>query len=562
MKKPGDVTKIVLKKSRKYIVIKTIISIIYRAIAMITPILFSNAVDYINAADYNSALYISIAAIVMVIVFRMFDIINTWSWHKMYNSMYDNYTNVGVNKVFDNSLYSLSRFNIGEFLNMMSTDISVMSDFYCNLIMRMIRIVEVMIIFVYFFLIDILIGFAGVAMAIVSITIILLSSKRIEKLNKKKSGYFDDRNTIINEFLLSIREIKAFNIFRPMKKRIDESTKTYTKSFLKQRVGEDIYKFSVLALIEAFRWCMFIYGITLISKGEMEMGTLLVIYNYFTQLVEGFSEFATINTGIRQLKVSQDRFYQLIIYSHEKLLLDKKYKFKNFDIKFKDVLYGDINNPRLKGVSFDIKSNAINSVAGVVGSGKSGVVDLLLKLNSQHKGTIKVGDISISDIDFDYYYGLVSSIDKNDRFLNISIKDNLNIVNDNFEEIVYICKKLGIHDEISKLKYGYDTVLNSKEDNLKANTKTLLNIARILLKNTKIMLFDEILCSLNNESREIVLEKLNKIKEKHTIIIIDKKEDVLKMSDNVVLLNEGEVVQTGTYDELSSNKLFKKIVEK
>ena len=561
MKNPGDVTKIVLKKSMKFVVLKSIISIIYRAIAMITPILFSSAVDYITVGDYTNAFYISIVAIVMVIVFRLFDILNTYSWHKLYNSMYDNYTNVGVNKVFDNSLYSLSRFNIGEFLNMMSTDINVMADFYCNLIMRLIRIVEVMIIFVYFFLIDLYIGIAGVGMAIVSISVILLSSKKIEKLNKKKSTYFDERNTIINEFLLSIREIKAFNIFKPMKKRIDESTKTYTKSYLNQRVGEDIFKFSVLALIEAFRWCMFIYGIYLISKGQMEMGTLLVIYNYFTQLVEGFSEFATINTGIRQLKVAQDRFYQLIIYSHEKLLLDKKYKFKNFDIKFKDVLYGDINNPRLKGVSFDIKSNAINSVAGLVGSGKSGVVDLLLKLNSQHKGTIKVGDISISDIDFDYYYSLVSSIDKNDRFLNISIKDNLNIVNDNFEEIVYICKKLDIHDEISQLKYGYDTILNSKEDKLKANTKILLNIARILLKNTKIMLFDEILCSLNNESREIVLEKLNKIKDKHTIIIIDKNENVLKMSDNIILLNEGEVVETGIYDDLSDNKLFKKIVQ-
>lgn len=562
MKKPGDVTKEVLRKSKKNIVIKTIISIIYRGIAMLTPILFSQAVDFVTATNYEKALYVSLFAILMVIIFRIFDIINTYTWHKLYNSMYDNYTKIGVNKVFDNSLYSLSRFNVGEFLNMMTTDISIMSDFYCNLIMRVIRIFEVIVIFGYFFMIDFYIGLAGVLMGLVGVIVILLSSNKIEKWNQKKSEYLDDRNTIVNEFLLSIREIKAFNIFKPMRKRIDDATQTYTKSFLKQRVGEDAFKFSVLAMIEAFRWCMFIYGIFLISKGQMEMGTLLIIYNYFTQLVEGFSEFATINTGIRQLKVAQNRFYQLIIYSHEKLLLDKKYQFKNLNIKFKDVLYGDITSPRLKGVSFELKSNSINSIAGVVGSGKSGVVDLLLKLNSQHKGNIKVGGIEISDIDFDYYYGLVSSIDKNDRFLNISIKDNLSIVNDSFEEIVYICKKLGIHDEISKLKFGYDTILNSNEDKLKPNTKTLLNIARILLKNTKIMIFDEILCSLNNESREIVLEKLNTIKNKHTIIIIDKKEDVLQMSDNVVLLNEGEVVESGSYEELCNNKLFKKIVEK
>lgn len=560
MKKPSDATKLVLKKSKKHLFFRFFCSLVYRAIAMITPILFSSAVNEVTNGDYGKAIQISLIAIMCVIVFRVFDIINTYAWHKLYNCMYDNYTKIGINKVFDNSLYSLSRFNIGEFLNMMSTDISLMSDFYCNLIMRVIRIVEVMIIFVYFFMIDIYIGFAGIFMAIVAVSVIFLSSKKIERLNKNKSYSFDNRNTIINEFLLSIREIKAFNIFNPMKKRIEEATTTYTTSFLKQRVGEDIFKFSVLAFIEAFRWGMFIYGIYLITQGKMEMGSLLIIYNYFTQLVEGFSEFTTINIGIRQLKVSENRFFQLIIYSHDKLMLEKKYKFRNLNIRFKDVLYGDKENPRLKNVTFSLMGKSINCVSGI-GTAKNGVVDLLLKLNSQHKGIITLGGINISDIDFDYYYSLVSSIDIDDRFFNISIRDNLNIVNDNFEEIVYICKKLNIHDEISKLKSGYDTVLNSNEDTLKSNTKILLNIARILLKNTRVMIFDEILSSLNNESREVVFEILNKKKEEHTIIVIDNNEQILSMCDNIVLLNESEVLCEGEFSEVKKNKMFKTICE-
>ena len=557
MKKPSDATKLVLKKSKKHLFFRFFCSLVYRAIAMITPILFSSAVNEVTNGDYGKAIQISLIAIMCVIVFRVFDIINTYAWHKLYNCMYDNYTKIGINKVFDNSLYSLSRFNIGEFLNMMSTDISLMSDFYCNLIMRVIRIVEVMIIFVYFFLIDIYIGFAGIFMAIVAVSVIFLSSKKIERLNKNKSYSFDNRNTIINEFLLSIREIKAFNIFNPMKKRIEEATTTYTTSFLKQRVGEDIFKFSVLAFIEAFRWGMFIYGIYLITQGKMEMGSLLIIYNYFTQLVEGFSEFTTINIGIRQLKVSENRFFQLIIYSHDKLMLEKKYKFRNLNIRFKDVLYGDKENPRLKDVTFSLMGKSINCVSGI-GTDKNGVVDLLLKLNSQHKGIITLGGINISDIDFDYYYSLVSSIDIDDRFFNISIRDNLNIVNDNFEEIVYICKKLNIHDEISKLKSGYDTVLNSNEDTLKSNTKILLNIARILLKNTRVMIFDEILSSLNNESREVVFEILNKKKEEHTIIVIDNNEQILSMCDNIV----GAVaIAILAWAEVKKNKMFKTICE-
>lgn len=561
MNKPSDVTKKVLKKSRKLVFLRFITSLIYRGIAMIIPILFSLAVDNATNGEYEKAFIMSFVSIFVVILFRMFDIICTYSWHRLYNSMYDNYTRIGINKVFDNSLYSLSRFNIGEFLNMMSTDINIMSDFYCNLIMRLIRVFEVLIIFVYFFMIDLYIGIAGVVIAIISLSIIFLSSKKVEKLNQDKSVKFDNRNTIINEFLLSIREIKSFNIFNAVKKRIDTSTETYTTSFLKQRVWEDIFKFSVLGLIEVSRWCLFIYGIYLISIDKMEIGSLLIIYNYFTQLVDGFSEFATINIGIRQLKVSEKRFYQIIIYSHEKLLSDKKNKFVTFDIKFNNVLYGNKLDPRLKNVTFDIKGNSINSIVGVPGSGKSGIVDLLLKLNSQHTGTIMIDDISISEIDFENYYNIVSSIDKNDKFLNMSIKENLNIINDKFKNAIFICKDLGIHDEILKLKYGYDTILNSADDTLKANTKILLNIARILLKNTKIMIFDEVLCSLNNENRLKVLNILEKIKQDHTIIIIDKKIDVLSKSDNIILLENGDVFSTGNHFELLQTDLYNQIIE-
>ena len=561
MKKPSDATWYVLKKSKKYIFWKIIISIIYRGILMITPIIFGAAVDMVTGGKYREAILISLVGVLAVVLFRINDIVNTYSWHKMYNCIYDNYTKLGVNKVFDNSLHSLSRFNIGEFLNIMSTDINIIADFYCQLVMRVIRIFEVLIIFVYFFMIDFYIGIAGLVMGFISLIIILLSSKTIERLNRTKAYAFDRRNTIINEFLLSIREIKAFNIFEPIKKRITNSTEEYTKKYLNQRVGEDSFKFSILAFIEAFRWGLFIYGIYLISIGKMEMGSLVIIYNYFAQLIEGFSEFTTINVGLRQLKVSENRFFQLVIYSNDKLMLDNKTRLNNYNIKFRDVVYGDKENPRLKGVSFDIKSKSINAITGLVGAGKSGVVDLLLKLNRQHSGDITIGGTDISSISFDPYYSLVSCIDKDDRFLNISIKENLLFVKDNFEEIVFICKKLGIHDEILKLKNGYDTVLNSNDDTLKQNTKVLLNVARILLKDTRIMIFDSVLFLLNKESKRIVLDILNEIKDKHTIIIISKDDEVLSVADSIILLDEGRVYNTGEYDNISNLKLYKQIVE-
>ena len=102
MKKPSDATKYVLSKSKKYIFWKIIISIIYRGIIMLTPIIFGAAVDKVTAGEFKEAILISLSGLLAVILFRVNDIFNTYSWHKMYNSIYDNYTKLGINKVFDN----------------------------------------------------------------------------------------------------------------------------------------------------------------------------------------------------------------------------------------------------------------------------------------------------------------------------------------------------------------------------------------------------------------------------------------------------------------------------
>ena len=124
-----------------------------------------------------------------------------------------------------------------------------------------------------------------------------------------------------------------------------------------------------------------------------------------------------------------------------------------------------------------------------------------------------------------------------------------------------MCQNLGIHNEITKLKNGYDTILNSPDDNLKENTKILLNIVRILLKDTKIMIFDEVLGSLNNDSRSKVLKMLRDIKDNHTIIVVDKNIDILNEADNIVFIDNNEVISVGIHEDLIKNSLYKKVME-
>lgn len=554
----------ILKKAKKQIIIKFIATIIIRAMVMLIPILFGLAVDHISNGKFDQAYIAGVGLILLVIINRVTEIFNTHAWHKFYNKIYNEFSDFAVYNIQNNSLFSLSRISTSEFLNIMNNDINVICEFYCNLPTRIIRVLEFIIIYIYFFMINVYIGMAGVAVSILAFSLLYISSKKIEETNKKRALELDKKTGILHEIFLGIKEIKSFNIFSTISKRSEISTNNYLNSLLTQRVIEDAYKFTIMLIIELFRVGLFIYGIYLITQGKMELAVLLIIYNYYAQLIDNFSDFATINNNYRNLIVSENRYNKILEYSQVKND-DQKISIENCRglIIFDNILYGYKDNPLLKNISFEIKPNSITAITGASGSGKSGILDLLLKLNRQHTGLITIDNININEYKSDDYYNLIASVRKESTFFNMSIKENLGVIDSNFDNIVRVCKRLGIHEEIIKLKDGYDTILNPETDIVKPMFKHLLAIARVLLKNSKILIFDETFIHLDKKNLDIVISILNRIKQYHTIIIITKEEPVLTIADQILLLNNGEIEKAGTHEELKNNSAnYRELIEK
>ena len=549
----------VLKMAWKEAAFKLGISISSRALVMLIPIIFGLMVDNITNEQYNNAYMLGFALIGMYILFRIIDVLNTFVWHKFYDKLYSIYTDIALNKTFNNSMFSLSRISLSEYINIMNNDINVICTFWCDLSIRICRMVEFIIIFIYFFMINTLIGVAGIIVSLIAFTIIFLSSKKIEFLNKKRAANLDSKTSALHELLLCIKEIKTLNIFKPIKSRIIKKTNKYSSSWLHQRVVEDSFKFSTVLLIEIFRISLFIYGIYLISQGEMQLGVLMVIYNYYAQLVENFSEFAVVNTNFRNLKVSFNRYNKIFEYSRD---IRNNSNVTNDNPKgeiiFKNILYGYKDDPTLHNLSFKTTENSITAITGPSGSGRSGIFHLLLRLNRQHEGSITIDGIDINDYNVDEYFYLISSVFKEPIFFNMSIKSNLCIVEEDMTKIVEVCKKLEIHDYIINLKDGYETIINNDAGNINSEVKYLLGIARVLLREPKIMLFDETFSTFSKKTKEKIIEILLELKNNHTIMIITKDNDVLKIADNILLINNNKLVASGNHETLiNKNKLYK-----
>ena len=544
----------VLNKSKKEFILNIINSVILRGMVLIIPVIWSYALDNIYDASYDKAIKLIILSIIITTIYYGLEQLYQVTLYKLYNKLYNLYENVYTENFYKNSLFSLSRFSLGEYNNLLNSDIDVLASYYANLPMRVIRIIEFLVIYFYFYTINPVIFIITLIISIISLGYMIFGSKETERLNKIRKDTLDYKTAANHEIYNNIRDIKSFNLYNKVVEKVNKKRKSYLDANAKFNVQSTGVKFVSIIMVEIVRLLLMIYGIYLIKNGQIEVGALLIIYNYYQKIVDNYTIVSNILISKKSLKVSFNRFSKILENASKEKIDNKEIDLEG-NIVFKNILYGYRDNPTLKNASFTLYNNSINIITGPTGSGKSGVVDLLLKMNRPHKGTITINKKNIFDIKNNNYYNQIACVSKSPTFFNDSIKNNLLLVNDDFEYIKTICKKLNIHNYIMSLKDGYDTNINSE---IKRSVFYLLAIARVIIKDSKIMIFDESLSLIDKKDIEIVKNILLELKENHTIIVIDREQNVDSISDYIVVIDEHIVKEEGTREELLKKQSFYK----
>lgn len=551
--------KSVLKKSKKEFILNIINSIVLRGAVLIIPVIWSYALDNIYEASYDRAIKLIVLSIIITTIYYGLEQLYQVTFYKLYNKLYNLYENVYTDNFYKNSLFSLSRFSLGEYNNLLNSDIDVIASYYANLPMRVIRIVEFLVIYFYFYTINPIIFIITLIVSLVSLGYMIYGSKETERLNKIRKDTLDYKTAANHEIYNNIRDIKSFNLYNKVVEKVNKKRKAYLDANAKFNVQSTGVKFISIIIVEIARLLLMIYGIYLIKDGQIEVGALLIIYNYYQKIVDNYTIVSNILISKKSLKVSFSRFGKILENASKEKVDNKEIDLEG-NVVFKNILYGYRDNPTLKNVSFTLYNNSINIITGPTGSGKSGVVDLLLKMNRPHKGTIMIGKQNIFDIKNNNYYNKIACVSKSPTFFNDSIKNNLLLVNGDFEYIKTVCKRLNIHNYIMGLKDGYDTNINS---GIKRSVFYLLAIARVIIKDSKIMIFDESLSLIDKKDIEVVKNILLELKENHTIIVIDREQNVDSISDYIVVIDEHVVKEEGTREELLKKQSFyKKMIGK
>lgn len=541
-KKGKKVTLNILKSSKKVLFLKVLTSTLIRASLLIIPIFWSKAVDSVSEKNIRMACFYIVVSLVITVLYWLSEHINQKVFYKLYNKLYMDYMKESVAATYQNSMYSLSRFTIGEYSNICNTDVDVIAAFFSNNVIRIVRMFEFLFILGYFYFLDFNTFIVTALVVAILLIIFVKLINKSDELNIVRKRKLDKKSSMVHEVFEGIKEIKGFNVFSRITERLNVSTIEYLDENEEYNVFYKKVKFIVLCIIEIFKYLLMIYSFHLIIKGQMLLGSVLLIYSYYGQLKDAFDVIGTFVVEYRNFKVSLNRFSKLLEYRESlddrKYLPKKEYEGK---IKFIDVLYGNRNDPILNNVCFELEPNSINVITGKPGSGKTGVFDLLLKVNRKHSGDILIDEDEYEKINPKNYYNLVSLCRKDPFFFKVSIKDNFYMIDKDKSKLVEICKVLNIHNYIVNLEDGYDTLMIDSNKVISTEIRQLLGIARVFLKDSKIMLFDEVLSSLDINNQELVLNLLDRLKENHTIVIISREDSIINRADNVIYMYENTI---------------------
>lgn len=459
--------------------------------------------------------------------------------------------NIG-NKLKNVPLGYFNTHHSNELTTIVTTDLTFLENFA----MKMVDIVINGYILISVLILSLLVVSWQVALlACIGVLLSFLTIQLLENKSKKNAPtYHYAQNQLIEKVVEVIRGIQVIKSFskenaslRSFNRAVNESKRVNTK------IEMQYIPFNLLHLLSLKVTSILIVLVAclLFIHNSIDLPTFIMI-SIFSFVI--FDSVENINSAAHVLEI-----IDMTLEDIEKIKsapeLDKKGKdltIENDDIAFENVNFSYDDKQVIKNVSFDIAANTSTAIVGPSGSGKSTLCHLLLRFYDVNDGFIRIGGIDIKDLKLSSLMSQISAVFQKVYLFNDTIENNILFGNPDAteEEVIRAAKQACCHDFIMKLPDGYKTVLHEKGNNLSGGERQRISIARAILKDAPIIILDEATASIDPENEQLIQTAINELSKGKTVITIAHKLETIKNANQIIVLNEGEIIQKGSHDEL------------
>ncbi|MBR4260411.1 MAG: ABC transporter ATP-binding protein [Clostridia bacterium] len=393
----------------------------------------------------------------------------------------------------------------------------------------------------------------------ISIVLILLMVRKIEKYYNDSRRKFTDLSEYVQESTDSIRTTKAYvGEKRQIEEFIKKNTSLKNTNFAVIKIETLINIFMNLG-IGIGMGLSILFGSKMVLNGEISVGDFVAFNGYMLVLQDPIRWIPWVVKHIKRFQVAYKRLDDFLNLKEEEIrIYDYKPETLKGDIVINNLTYKypDGNENVLKDINIEIKQGKSLGIIGVIGSGKSTLMNLLLKLYKVPDGKIFIDGKDINQIKTDTIRHNICYITQDNFLFSSTLRDNINLFRDIYEEdeIIESTKSSMIYGEIKEMPEGINTIIGEKGIDLSGGQKQRVAISRAFLNENNILIFDDTFSALDNKTEESLLRNIIKYTENKTCIIISNRISDIKHCDEIVVLEHGEIVERGIHRDLLANK--------
>ncbi|MCH4823410.1 ABC transporter ATP-binding protein/permease [Gramella lutea] len=375
--------------------------------------------------------------------------------------------------------------------------------------------------------------------------------------------YLSKLNTFTQESFSGIAVIKSYGIEPQTNTNFNDlSNGSRDKNIDLVKVQAFFFPLMILLIGISNIIVIYVGGKKIISGEIANIDVLVEFILYVNMLTWPVASIGWVTSLVQQAEASQERINEFLGEKPEITNLNSEPDEINGSIEFKNVsfTYDDTNITALKNVSFNIKKGETLAIIGKTGSGKSTILELIGRLYDVDQGEILIDGRKIHELNLESLRESIGYVPQDAFLFSDSIRNNIKFgkTDATEEEIVQAAKNASVHKNIIGFSKGYDTVLGERGITLSGGQKQRVSIARAIIHDPDILLFDDCLSAVDTETEEEILNNLFQITRNKTTIIVSHRISSAKNADKIIILEDGQIVQEGTHQQLLNTKGYYK----
>ncbi len=564
-----------LKPETPILVISVIISVLTTAMALVPPLLTKSLVDEILPNKDRAALsFVVIALICIHIAHGVFSGVRGY----MLRVSGDKIVARIRTDVYEKAQYLPMRFydktSTGSVINRISGDTATIQAF-------MLRVTQEVVV-QFFKLIGIVvvmlcINWKLTLFSLVPVPLVVIGAR----IFRKKMAPFYRRiwrrssavTSVLTDTIPGIRVVKSFANEKKSAERFESTVEEWR--VMDTKAGKLINSYPAIVncliscgsvIIWALGGNLVINGLDAGSVGTISVGLLVSFISYASMFYEPINFFANFSDSMQNAIASIERIMDILDAEPEHDFgkgntdadMGGRIEFKNVNFSF------DRTKKVLKNINLTIEPGDIVGIVGTTGSGKSTLINLLLRYYDHYEGTITIGGVDIRNIDMNYYRERIGYVQQEPQMFHDTIYNNIAYGDNSFsvEEVIYAADIANAHEFIVRQPDGYDSVLGERGVGLSGGERQRISIARAMLRNPKMLVFDEATASVDSETEHLIQEAIENLITGRTTIMIAHRLSTLAKANKIVVIDNGSIIECGTPEELMALKgKYYKLVE-